>query len=201
MPDVAASKLALECYGGGDPVRLARFFLGKRLMVCGPEGICGGLIAETEAYGGAEDKACHGFGNRLTPRTRMLFEPGGVAYVYLCYGLHSLLNFVTGPAGAPMAVLIRAVRVTVGRELVARRRAGIPERCWAAGPGTLCAAMGIARSDNGLDLCGERIWVEDVGVRVPKREMTAGPRIGIDYAGEWALKPWRFVWRAGKVPG
>lgn len=185
----------IAAYRHPDPVRQARFFLGKRLAVRGPEGTCAALITETEAYGGADDRACHGFGNRLTPRTRPLFAAGGIAYVYLCYGLHSMLNFVTGPEGVPLAVLIRAVHVVEGRELVARRRSGIPEKRWSGGPGTVCTALGITRADNGLDLTGERLRVEDAGIRIPARDIAAGPRIGVDYAGTCALKPWRFVWK------
>ncbi len=188
-------KVPASAYRRPDPVRQARFFLGKRLVVRAPEGTCAALVTETEAYGGADDRACHGFGNRLTARTRPLFAAGGIAYVYLCYGLHSMLNCVTGPEGVPLAVLIRAVRVVEGRALVARRRPGIPESRWAAGPGTLCTALGITRADNGLDLAGDRLWVEDAGIRVLSRDVTAGPRIGVDYAGTCALKPWRFVWK------
>ncbi len=191
--------LPAAAYRHPDPVRQARFFLGKRLVVRSAEGTCAALITETEAYGGADDRACHGFGNRLTARTRPLFAPGGIAYVYLCYGLHSMLNFVTGPEGIPLAVLIRAVHVVEGRELAARRRPGIPEKRWAAGPGTVCAALGITRADNGLDLtlagAGSRLRVEDAGLRVAARDVVAGPRIGVDYAGTCALKPWRFVWK------
>jgi DNA-3-methyladenine glycosylase len=192
---VPPAKLPLSAYRHPDPVRQAHFFLGKRLVVRAPEGTCAALITETEAYGGADDRACHGFGNRLTPRTRPIFAAGGLSYVYLCYGLHSLLNFVTGPEGVPLAVLIRAVLVVEGHDLVARRRPGIPEKRWAAGPGTLCTALGLTRADNALDLTGDRLWVEDAGIQVATRDVTVSPRIGVDYAGTCALKPWRFVWK------
>ncbi len=194
MP-LRSAKLPLSAYLEADPVRQARFFLGKRLVVRAPEGRCAALITETEAYGGADDRACHGFGNRIAARTRPLFESGGIAYVYLCYGLHHMLNFVTGPAGAPLAVLIRGVRLVEGRALAARRRPGIPEKRWSAGPGTLCSALGITLADNGLPLTGNRLWVEDAGILVAARDVVAGPRVGVDYAGSCALKPWRFVWK------
>ncbi|MDE1170825.1 MAG: DNA-3-methyladenine glycosylase [Verrucomicrobium sp.] len=188
-------KLPLQAYLDPDPVAQARFFLGKQVVVQGPEGRCAALITETEAYGGAPDKACHGYNHRRTPRTEPLFAPGGIAYVYLCYGLHNMLNFVTGPQGEPMAVLIRAVRVVEGRDLAARRRPGIPESRWAAGPGMVCQALGIERADNRAPLTGARLWVEDIGLLPMKKEIAAGPRIGVAYAAEWAAKPWRFIWQ------
>lgn len=188
-------KIPLAAYRPAQPVALARFFLGKQLLVRSPEGLCGGLITETEAYGGSEDKACHGFNNRRTARTEPLFAAGGIAYVYLCYGLHSMLNLVTGPEGPPMAILIRAVRINVGKNLVQQRRPGIAEKDWASGPGKVCTALGITRGDNRLSLTGNRIWLEDVGLRIPDREIVATPRIGVAYAEEWAAKPWRFVWQ------
>ncbi len=200
-PSPRGAKLPLSAYRQPDPVERARFFLGKRLMVQSPEGLCGGLITETEAYGGNEDLACHGAGNRRTARTRMLFEPGGVAYVYLCYGLHSMLNFVIGPQDIPLAILIRAIHVTLNKDLVKKRRQGVPEKGWTSGPGRICTALGIVLADNGCDLTGTRIWVEDIGTRVRPSEITATPRIGVDYAGEWAAKPWRFVWEIPKKKG
>lgn len=152
------------------------------------------MIVETEAYAGPEDAASHAFGNRRTARTEVMFAPGGVGYVYLCYGLHHMFNIITGPVDLPQAVLVRAVRITGGEEVVRRRRRGISERDWASGPGRVCAALGIGMSHYGLDLAGETIWIEDREVKVPPREVKKTPRIGVDYAGEWAAKPWRFVW-------
>jgi hypothetical protein len=121
-------KLVRADYADPRPTRAARFFLGKFLCVAAPDGYAEGMILETEAYGGIEDAASHGFGYRRTPRTEIIFAPGGVSYVYLCYGLHHLFNIVTGPADSPEAVLIRAVRITAGREIVRRRRAGVAEK-------------------------------------------------------------------------
>jgi DNA-3-methyladenine glycosylase len=113
--------------------------------------------------------------------------------------LHHMLNFVTGPEGSPEAVLIRALRITEGGEIVRRRRAGIGEKDWASGPGRVGLALGLGREHSGLDLTGNVLWVEDRGLRVPAREILLTPRIGVDYAGIWARKPWRFVWNpAGK---
>ncbi len=124
-----------------------------------------------------------------------MFAPGGVAYVYFCYGMHRLFNIVTGPRDSPEAVLVRAVRITAGRELVRRRRPGVAEKDWASGPGRVCAALGISLDHNRCDLRGGTIWIEDRGVAAPARDVKRTPRIGVNYAGVWALKPWRFVWK------
>ncbi len=187
-------KLLREDYADPRPTRVARYFLGKFVCVEAPDGYAEGMITETEAYGGPQDAASHAFGNRRTARTEIMFAPGGVAYVYLCYGLHRLFNIVTGPEDIPQAVLVRAVRITAGQELVRRRRRGVAEKDWASGPGRVCAALGIGMNHNGHDLSGETIWIEDRGVVPPNREVKRTPRIGVDYAGAWALKPWRFVW-------
>jgi DNA-3-methyladenine glycosylase len=189
-------KLAAADYADGNPARIARFFLGKVLCVRADDGYAEGMITETEAYGGAEDAACHAHLNRRTTRTEVMFAPGGVAYVYLCYGLHHLFNIITGPRDSPQAVLVRAVRIVAGSEAVRRRRRGVAEKDWASGPGRVCAALGIGRQHYGHDLAaGGAIWIEDRGIKVPRREITAGPRIGIAYAGDWVHVPWRFVWK------
>ncbi|MCE0484844.1 MAG: DNA-3-methyladenine glycosylase [Methylacidiphilales bacterium] len=180
------------------PTQAAQFFLGKFLCVQEPDGYAEGIITETEAYGGVRDAASHGFGNRRTDRTEIMFAPGGAAYVYLCYGMHWMFNIVTGPLNSPEAVLVRAVQITGGKELVRRRRRGVAEKDWASGPGRVCAALGIGRHHNRGDLLGETIWIEDRGVKIPRGAVKRTPRIGVDYAGIWALKPWRFVWEIPK---
>src|SRR5271155_3622180 len=187
-------KLTHEDYADPRPTRVARFFLGKFLCVQAADGYAEGMIIETEAYGGPKDAASHAFGNRRTQRTEIIFAPGGVAYVYFCYGMHRLFNIVTGPPDSPHAVLVRAVRITAGHELVRKRRRGVAEKDWASGPGRVCATLGIGMHHNRHDLTGETIWIEDRGVKVPPREVKRTPRIGVNYAGVWALKPWRFVW-------
>jgi DNA-3-methyladenine glycosylase len=200
MAAIPAKKLIQSAYRNDDPVDCARFLLGKFLIVRARDGITAGLICETEAYGGARDKACHGYGNRRTARTEVMFAPGGLAYVYLCYGLHYLFNVVTGPADVPQAVLIRAVQVIEGRDLAAKRRRGVPEKHWASGPGKVSLALGINREHQGCDLSGDTIWIEDRGVVVPSRTIQRSARIGVGYAGEWAAKPWRFLWEPGDIP-
>ena len=188
-------KLIRDDYADPRPTRVARFFLGKFLCVQAADGYAEGMITETEAYGGAIDAASHGFRNRRTARTEIMFAPGGAAYVYFCYGMHRMFNIVTGPKDSPEATLVRAVKIMAGHELVRRRRKGIREKDWASGPGRVCAALGIEMQHNRHDLlAGKTIWIEDRGVKVSPREVRRTPRIGVDYAGEWAHKPWRFVW-------
>jgi DNA-3-methyladenine glycosylase len=189
-----ARKLTREDYADPRPTRVARFFLGKFLCVQAPDGYAEGMITETEAYGGPQDAASHAFGNRRTARTEIMFATGGVSYVYLCYGMHRLFNIVTGPQDIPQAILVRAVQITAGQDLVRLRRPRVLEKDWASGPGRVCAALGIGMHHNGHDLQGETIWIEDRGVVPPSREVKRTPRIGVNYAGIWALKPWRFVW-------
>ena len=191
---VAGRKLVRSDFADANTPRVARFFLGKFLCVQAPDGYAEGMIVETEAYSGPQDAACHAFGNRRTSRTEVMFAAGGVSYVYLCYGLHRMFNIVTGALDFPQAVLVRAVRITAGHELVRSRRSGIAEKGWAGGPGRVCAALGIGLGHNAVDLAGELIWLEDRGIKPPAREIKRTPRIGVDYAGEWAAKPWRFVW-------
>jgi DNA-3-methyladenine glycosylase len=197
--DRAARKiLARNDYVDHRSPHSARFFLGKYLCVEAHDGYAEGVITETEAYGGPKDRASHAFGNKRTRRTEIIFSLGGVAYVYLCYGMHHLFNIVTGPLDSPEAVLVRTVQITSGHELVRQRQKGIAEKNWCNGPARLCAALGIGMQHNCHDLLlGEKIWVEDRGVKVPYREVERAPRIGVEYAGIWALKPWRFIWTQG----
>ncbi|HUN75864.1 MAG TPA: DNA-3-methyladenine glycosylase [Steroidobacteraceae bacterium] len=140
-----------------------------------------GRIVETEAYMGPQDLAAHSAGGRRTHRTEVMFGPPGHAYVYFIYGFWNCLNVVTSRVGVPHAVLLRALEPL----------AGIEHGTW--GPGLLCRSMGIDRSLNGADLRGDVLWL----ARPPRRaaravRIAAAPRIGVDYAGEWARRPWRF---------
>jgi DNA-3-methyladenine glycosylase len=157
-------------------VALARWLIGKHLVRRHPDGrIEGRLITEVEAYDGERDLACHARAGR-TRRTEVMYAPGGVWYVYLCYGVHEMLNLVVGPRDWPAAVLIRGIE-------------------GASGPGRVTKALGIGRALNGAAARrASGLWIEDRGVRVPRRHVHATPRIGVGYAGPvWASKPWRFV--------
>jgi DNA-3-methyladenine glycosylase len=151
-----------------------------------------GLIVETEAYVGPEDRASHAYGNRRTARTETMFARGGVAYVYFVYGMHHQFNVVTGGEGTPHAVLVRALEPVEGVELMRERRALTDLRALTSGPGKLCRALAIDRTHNGEDLAGARVWLEDVGRAFRPSEIARGPRVGIDYAQDYVAKPWRF---------
>lgn len=171
---------------------VARQLLGKHLVRKHEHGTTVGRVVETEAYIGPEDKACHASRGR-TPRTQIMFGDAGYAYVYLIYGFHHMLNIVTEAVDVPAAVLIRAVEPLRGVELMAKRRGTRERRNLASGPGKLCEAFAIDRTLNGNDLCGPALYLEDPGERAPQFLTT--PRIGVDYAGEWTDKPWRFIIR------
>lgn len=186
-------KLPESFYRDEDVLAVARGLLGRRLVVAGRGGArTAGIIVETEAYRGPEDAASHAFRGRRTPRTETLFGPGGTAYVYFVYGMHHQFNVVTNRAGVPHAVLVRALRPTEGIERMRRRRGLRDERLLASGPGRLCAALGIDLRHDRADLRGERVWIEAGAGPLPDAAIAAGPRIGVDYAGDWAARPWRF---------
>ena len=166
-------------------VTVARSLIGKYLVRSIDGRMLAGKIVEVEAYVGPQDKACHASKGR-TPRTEVLFGPPGVAYVYLIYGMYHCLNVVTEREEFPSAILIRAIEIE--GELI-------------DGPGRLCRALQIDRRLNRVDLTtGESLWFEDQGILVEKGDVGAHPRVGVDYAGEWAKKPWRFRLRTVAAP-
>lgn len=170
-------------------LRVARSAIGKILVHEGPEGRVCGRIVEAEAYRGPQDRAAHSFGGRRTPRTEVMFGRPGHAYVFFVYGMHWHFNLVTTAAGAPEAVLVRAVEPLEGVELMARRRGLSPARRELTnGPGKLCQAFAIDRRLYGVDLTKGPLYLSDG----PTVKVATSERIGVDYAGEWARKPWRF---------
>jgi DNA-3-methyladenine glycosylase len=169
---------------------VAKQLLGKYLVRKHPEGDTIGRIVETEAYVGPQDLACHAAKGR-TARTEVMFGRAGHAYVYFIYGFYHMLNLVTEEKDYPAAVLIRAVEPVDGIEIMKSRRRLDNLRALASGPGKLCQAFGIDRVLNGEDLCGANLYVDDRGEATPKFQAT--PRIGVDYAGRWKDKPYRFV--------
>jgi DNA-3-methyladenine glycosylase len=185
-------KLNRAFFAGTDTVSIARQLLGKLLVVPTKEGErVSGMIVETEAYLGLEDKAAHSHAGRRTARNEVTYGHPGFAYVFFVYGMYFQLNFVTGPAEHPHVVLIRAVQPVEGVEIMRKRRGKMPDNNLTSGPGKLCIAMGIDRSLNGEDLLGDRIWVEG-GKSFSEGQIAIGKRIGIDYAAEDAERPWRF---------
>jgi DNA-3-methyladenine glycosylase len=186
-------KLPQEFYQDDDVVAISRALLGKYLFTCIDGEVTGGYIVETEAYNGVVDRASHAFGNRLTPRTKTMFEQGGIAYVYLCYGIHEMFNVVTSVEGQPHAVLIRAINPTDGLDIMQyRRNMSVIKPNITSGPGSVAKALGISRAINTVSLQGDKIWIEDKGLAFEEQQIAAVPRVGVDYAGEDALLPYRF---------
>jgi len=176
-----------------DPVRLAHDLIGQFLISDKEGQQTGGRIVETEAYKAPEDKACHAHLNRYTKRTSVMFEAGGRTYVYLCYGIHHLLNIVTGPQGAAHAILIRAIEPIWGLERQSERRSGRPRREWTNGPGKLTKALGITKADNNRPINQKSSSIHLFRSPQSNPKVQSAPRIGIDYAEECIHWPWRFL--------
>lgn len=192
--------LPLPFYLRSNVVQIARDLLGKHLVTRMDGIITSGIICETEAYAGVTDKASHAYGGRRTARTEVMFAPGGTAYVYLCYGMHSLFNIVTNVQDIPHAVLIRGIIPAEGITTM-QTRAGKEKvtKYFGTGPGKVSKILGIHYSHSGFDLIKKpsnkadpAIWIEDRGIAVDPAKIISGPRIGVSYAGEDALLPYRF---------
>lgn len=181
-------------YLGTDVVSSSRQLLGKVLATRVDGVYTAGIITETEAYAGAIDRASHAFGNRRTARTEVMFGEGGRAYVYLIYGIHCLFNVVIGPEEVPLAVLVRGIEPLEGVDIMLRRRQLKEVKPQlGAGPGAAAQALGITRLLNGEDLTqSDQIWIEDRGIKVPAADIASGTRVGVAYAQEDALLPYRF---------
>lgn len=198
------ARLPREFYND-DTVLVAQRLLGKYLVRRLERQTLVGRITETEAYVGRCDKACHAYNYRRTARTKTLFLAPGHAYIYLIYGMYHCLNFVTEPEGEPAAVLIRSVEPAAGEDTICRLRYGgkpltrFRLKNFLNGPGKVCQGFSLSKAENGLDLCGDTLFVcdslRDLGLppREPVRErVCSGPRIGVDYAEEARDFPWRF---------
>jgi DNA-3-methyladenine glycosylase len=190
----ARKTLAPDFYTREDVVDVARDLLGKALCSNVDNVITKAVITETEAYAGVEDRASHAYGGRRTARTEPMFAEGGIAYVYLCYGIHHLFNVVTGRRDNPLAVLVRAgLPLTGVDEMLTRRGRDQADKQLLAGPGSLSRALGIRTELSGTSLAGGSIWIEDHGIEIADAAIAVGPRIGVDYAAEDAALPYRFV--------
>ena len=186
-------KLSQSFYANDNVVRVARELLGKVLCTKLSTELTKAIIVETEAYEGVTDKASHAYGGRRTKRTEPIFGPAGRAYVYLCYGIHHLFNVVTNQEGIPHAVLIRAGEPLTGTDLMLQRRSKTKmDKTLLAGPGSLAKALGITTNHTGSSLMTGEIWIEDQGIEVDTGSVVVGPRVGVDYAGKDALRPYRF---------
>lgn len=187
------NKLAYDFYTRSSVTLIARELLGKILVTCFDGIVTAGRIVETEAYNGAEDKASHAWNNRRTNRTEIMYGDAGHAYVYLCYGMHHLFNVVTNNPGIPHAVLIRAIEPISGiEEMLIRRNKTKPDKNLGSGPGNVAKSLGITKTHTGQTLTGNEIYISDDGLVLKKTQVGKSPRIGVDYAGEDALLPYRF---------
>lgn len=193
-------KLPASYYQQKDVVHLAEDLIGKKITSQIDGQLTSGIITETEAYRGVGDKACHAHLGRFTDRTKIMYEPGGVAYVYLCYGIHHLFNIITNTDEQADAVLIRAVEPMDGIDVMLHRRSKLKlDKTLTSGPGNFSKAFGIDKTHYGEFLSGEKIWIEDhKEFRFRESEITTTTRIGIDYAEEDKELPWRFYLNTSK---
>lgn len=195
-----SKRLPLEFYTRTDVVQIARELLGKVLVTEIAGQRTAGRITETEAYRAPDDRACHAYNNRRTARTEVMFQAGGRAYIYLCYGIHHLFNVVTGPEDMAHAVLIRAIEPIDGYEIMLDRRglAMAPNQrskiTLTTGPGAMSKALGLTTDFTGQSLLlpDTPIWIQEGPVEISAEEIASGPRIGVAYAGASAAWPWRF---------
>jgi DNA-3-methyladenine glycosylase len=186
-------KLPEDYYHNNDVVALSKDLIGKYLFTSIDGVTTGGYIVETEAYNGAVDKASHAYGNKKTNRTEVMFRQGGIIYVYLCYGIHEMLNIVTSVDGHAQAILIRAINPTEGIDVMLYRRNMLALKPnITMGPGSVAKALGISRNINAFSLQSDTIWIEDRGLTFPGESIAAVPRVGVSYAAEDALLPYRF---------
>lgn len=188
------SVLTLEYFLNGNVIEIAKDLIGKTLHTRIDGAYTSGIITETEAYNGTKDKACHAYGGKRTKRTSVMYNEGGISYVYLCYGIHNLFNIITNKKDYPDAVLIRAIKPMDGISAMMKRRGmEIQHPKLTAGPGRLSQALGISLRHNGLNLDPESgIWLEDNEQTITDSEIMNSKRIGISYAEEHAELPWRF---------
>lgn len=179
-------------------LKVAKDLLGKFLVRKIGDKTLSGMIVETEAYFGFKDKASHASKGK-TPRNAVMFDHGGLSYVYLIYGIYNCFNVTTEKIDFPAAVLIRALEPIEGINLMKKFRQTKVEKNLCAGPGKLCQALKITRDLSGLDLTkSKKLWLEDRGVIIKPNQIAKAKRIGVDYAGEYAHKLWRFFLKNNK---
>jgi len=187
-------KLDQSFYTRSSVTQIAKELLGKIIYTQFDGILTGGIITETEAYEGITDRASHAYNNRRTDRTEIMYSNGGVAYVYLCYGVHHLFNFITNHKGIPHAVLLRSIHPIEGIPAMEERTAKkFSKKGFTDGPGKLSKALSIKTLHTGIDLTGNKIWLEDHGISIQHGDIISTPRIGVDYAGEDATLPYRFL--------
>ena len=186
-------KLPASFYHRTNVVTIAKELLGKLLVTTFNGEVTAGRIVETEAYNGIVDKASHSYGGRRTNRTETMYAAGGIAYVYLCYGIHHLFNVVTNVQDTPHAILIRAIEPVKGIDIMLRRmKKEKADYSIGRGPGNVSKALGISVVHTRLSLLQNEIYIADDGTVIKPSQIAMGPRIGVDYAAEDALLPYRF---------
>ncbi len=190
------TKLNYDFYQREDVVLIAKELLGKVICSNIDGFFTSAIITETEAYAGINDRASHAFGNRRTARTETMYKAGGISYIYLCYGIHHLFNVVTNKAENPHAVLIRAVHPLEGTIFMEKRRKmSASKKSFSQGPGSSSKALGFNIKYDAVDLTENLIWIEDRNIKIRSEEIIITPRIGVDYAGEDAKLPYRFLFK------
>ena len=186
-------------YTRDDVVKIAKELLGKIIVTCFHKQLTAVRITETEAYNGAVDKASHAYNNRRTKRTEIMYANGGVSYVYLCYGIHHLFNVITNAKDIPHAILIRAAEPIIGIDIMLQRTNKKKlDHTLTSGPGNVSKALGIFKHHSGKDLKSKDIFIADDGYHLSKNKIIVTPRIGVQYAAEDALLPYRFFIKDNK---
>lgn len=186
-------KLPFEFYNRPDVLHIAKSLMGKILVTNWDGRITSGRIVELEAYAGAIDRASHAYSGKITPRNKVMFGEAGFAYVYLCYGIHHLFNIVTNRKDIPHAILVRALEPMKGTSLMLERTGKTQlDNSLTRGPGNVSKALGISTMNSGMSLRSRQLYLADDGFRYSRNEIHSSPRIGVEYAGEHALWPYRF---------
>lgn len=186
-------KLPKDYYLQSNVLNIAKDLIGKVLVTKINGKNTSGIICETEAYNGIVDKASHSYEGRRTPRTETMYSNGGVAYIYLCYGIHHLFNIVTNVKDVPHAVLIRGIHPLDGiPEIMKRKKLSNIKKNMGIGPGNVSNCLSLHTRFDKTSLQGNNIWIEDRGIKIGKKQIIVGPRVGVDYAGKDAKLPYRF---------
>jgi DNA-3-methyladenine glycosylase len=186
-------KLEIDFYRRDNVLTIARDLIGKVVVTKWNGIVTSGRIVECEAYAGVMDRASHAAGGRRTRRTEIMYAEGGVAYVYLCYGIHQMFNVVTDKSDIPHAILVRALEPIKGIETMLQRTGKEKaDHTLTRGPGNVCKALGIHTDHTGLSLRSRELFIADDGFAYARNEIFTSPRIGVDYAGPDALLPYRF---------
>jgi len=187
------NKIPKSFYITNDVITQSKYLLGKTLVSNFNNQKTSGIITEVEAYLGEKDKASHSYNNCRTNRTEPMFKLGGIAYIYLCYGMHHLFNVVVGHKNFAHAILIRSLEPKNGIDIMLKRRKFKNlKKELTNGPGKLTKALGITIEHNTFSLLENKIWIENNGIKINKKDILSSPRIGVDYAGRDAKLPYRF---------